>query len=328
MKLEHLLGVVAISFANSSIAAPFTPGNIVVANGDTVTEYTTGGTIIQSIKVPPADNRPHVTLRDAVIDRFGRFHAMVSVPSTATSFQRTWLSTFYPNTETWVHHTKAGWSLAGVTYIGGIGVSDKYIFAPDMRTGSGGASEGIVRFPLDDLSHPELFDDGSQTIWHTVKVGLDGFVYALTSSGDMKRYDPETMIELKHFQIFRNASITSLTVDAEGNIYTIDLDNIIHRFNPDGIWIESITIPGVGIDLEVFPNGRLIVGSTGATVTITDTSFSYFETIDTTFVQRHDSFDRNFVVFSAAIPEPSTLVLTTIASVTFLARRRRLFPDR
>jgi hypothetical protein len=126
----------------------------------------------------------------------------------------------------------------------------------------------------------------------------------------------------KHFSIFRNASITSVTVDAASNIYTIDLDNIIHKFSPDGTWIEDATIPGVGIDLEVFPNGKLIVGSAGETATITDTSFSRFSTIDTTYVQRHEGFDRNFIVFSAAIPEPSTLLLT-IGTLAALATRRR-----
>lgn len=330
MKAKYLVSIVVLNITTSAVGstfapgniAPFTPGNIVVANGGSVTEYKSNGTIVQSIVVPPADNRASVTVRDAVIDRFGRLHVMTSVPSGSTSNQNTWLSTLDPNTDRWEHHTRAGWSLTGVSYNGGIGVSDKYVFAPDMRTGSGGASEGIIRFPLDELIQPELFDDGSQSIWRTVKVGLDGFVYALTSSGDMKRYDPETMRELRHFQIFRNASITSLTVDAKSNIYTIDLDNVIHRFNPDGIWIESITIPGVGIDLEVFPNGTIIVGSTGATATITDTSFNSYSTIDTTYVQRHGDFDRNFIVFSAAIPEPSTLLLSIPALAALSTRRR------
>jgi len=304
--------MLAVWTGASVCAAPFTSGNVIVANGDIVTEYTPAGSVVQSVPVQPPNDGSSVLVRDAVIDLSGRLHVMTFEPGTIMMSERAWLSTFDPLTGGWQHNTIDGWSLSGVTYYGGLGISDKYVFAPDLQTG-GGEHDGIIRFPLNDLSSPERFHEVpgyGYDMWHAVKVGLDGYVYALTRGGspnNLRRYDPDTMDELASFGVHKGASVMSVAVDANSDIYTIDLDGDIHHFNGSGTWIKTVPDAGsAGVDIEIFPDSTLLLGSGGGTVTITDTTFSTFSTIDTSDADRGGVFDVDFVAFTAVVPEPST----------------------
>ncbi len=320
-------------------ADTFAPGNLLVANGSTVTEYTMAGETVQVIDIEPHGGHTSVLARDVVVDRFGRMHVMTFSPGVFMATEQAYLSTFDPASHTWQHHTIDGWSLSGTTYYGGISVNDDYLYAPDLQTG-GGDGDGIIRFPLSDLSAPERFHEvpgSGYNLWHTIKVGLDGYVYALERGpipGDvdeLRRFDPVSMEELASFSVHHGASVMSVAVAADGEIFTVDIDGDIHRHDADGVLLETMENVVGGVDMELAPDGTIVVGSDrvpgppgstgaivhGATVKLTDPSFGSFSTFDVPYGV--GPFDVNFVAFISPVPEPPTMALAATGLLTLLA---------
>ncbi len=312
--LVVILGILFVESISAAQAADaFGEGNVLVANGSTVTEYTTSGAVVQTIPIEPREGQETVLVRDVVVDRFGRMHVMTMSPGAFMASEQAYLSTFDPQTDAWEHNTIDGWSLSSVTYYGGISVSDDYVFAPDLQTG-GGEGDGIIRFPLSDLSAPERFhevDGAGYNLWHTVKVGHDGNVCALERGpgiDNLRCFDPDTMEELNAFSLYHEASMVSVATDADGNIFTLNLDGDLHRHDASGTLLQTAENTGGGVDMELAADGTLLLGSAGTTITLTNTLFDEFSSFE---VPGGDGlFGVNFVAYVVPVPEPSALLLT------------------
>ena len=107
-------------------------------------------------------------------------------------------------------------------------------------------------------------------------------MYALergSTVGELQRFDPVTMELLDRFPVYHGASVMSVAVAADGEIFTVDLHGTIYRHDADGVLLDSADDAG-GVDMELFPDGTIVVGSTGNTVTLTDRSLDKLSTFE------------------------------------------------
>ncbi len=118
------------------MAAPFTVGNLLVAHGNTLHEYTLGRTLVQSIAVPHPDTSRY-DVYDAVYDRFGRAHVVNYAP-----FSNSYISTYDPLSASWTH-TLAPLAIGNVSD-GDLSIIGDKIFARD-KDGCGNAHRRAVR---------------------------------------------------------------------------------------------------------------------------------------------------------------------------------------
>lgn len=258
MKSTAFAVLMVFCLGGPATALTFTPGNLLMSYNNQITEYTRTGEIVQQIAVPSPTGES-IVLRDLVLDEYNRLHVM-SGPSIFDLY----LSTLDLSDETWSHNTISGWSLGNVTYYGGIGISNNYIFAPDQSTGSGGGAAGIIRIPLDDLSSIERLPNSGG---HAATVGLDGYLYTVERYGHVARIDPETMETTGTFNVYRDASVIGLAVAANGHIYSTDLDGDLHHFDSSGTFLEKVS--GFGVELNLALDGTL-VGTDRGTIDVTN----------------------------------------------------------
>ena len=274
-------------------------GNLLVANGDKVTEYTRTGAFVQQWVVPSPEEDREIVCRDVVVESRTKFHVM-TFPGTFMASESLYISTLDLSTGTWTHHTMPGWSLASVTYYGGLGIDRRYIYAPDQGT-AGREEYGLVRFDRNDLTQPERFfaDNPGDPLWHQVKVGLNGFVYALARGPgfNLKKIAPESMNQVDEYQIYEDSSVVGIAIGRDGHFYTIDLDNKLVHYDDNGNVQETVEDMGHA-DVEVTWDGTIAVGSGGDTVTLTHKDDLTQKTeIDTSAHSRGGVFDFNFIAW-------------------------------
>lgn len=242
--------------------------------------------------------------------------------SFADGFQH-YLSTLDTTTGQWEHNTRPSWSISGVTYYGGIGVNSDFVFATDHENATD--DDGILRFSLNDLSSSVLFQEelfGDQS-WHDVKVGLNGDLYALNRSGTLRRMDTNTFATIEDLSVSTTASVTGVAIAANGEIYTVDLDEQLNHFSSDGTLLRTVDL-GVNStnNMELNQDGTLLIGSEGNFVTMLNISDLDTRTvIDTSAQDVGFGFNINFVAFTA-VPEPNSCILLPFVALTFLRRKR------
>ena len=276
-----------------SAAVP-NPDNLLVAHHRTIKEYTRAGALVQTIAIDSPDGADDWRALDLVMDRLGRVHVLNRKDSFVFS-----LSTLVPASGAWTHHTDPEWNLASVLYYGGISADDGHIYVPDQRT-AGTTGQGVLRFPVDDLDAPERFAEDLALV-HCVRVGLDGLVYALErgpNTGNLHVHDPVTLQRLRSVDVHAGASVQSVGVDADGEIFAIDLDGRISHFDPSGTLLNQITSDVARVDLDLDEAGTIVCGSGGTSVSITDRSLgaiTHFATVEEEFLSE------GFVTFARYI---------------------------
>ncbi|MEY2554985.1 MAG: hypothetical protein QOF93_129, partial [Verrucomicrobiota bacterium] len=198
--------------AGASEAAPLDPNNILVALKQEVREYTPAGGLVQTIPFnyggreypyccPSAEE-----LHGIVVDQYGWLD----------SFNGTWypfMTRYSPDSEAFVHKTFPDWSATGSTYSGHLTTWNNFVFAADA-----GPNRGIVRFDLFDDTAARFL---SGRYFIDVKAGLDGKLYALSSStADIYVYDPSNMQQLGYFAKPPTiAWMIALAVDQSGRLF-------------------------------------------------------------------------------------------------------------
>ncbi len=293
-------------------------GNILVAHhsealeAPAILEFTPAGTLVREVVIPPPPGVQTFEARDLVVDPQGRIH--VQIGFSGFNGNRT-LATL-TSAGAWQFRPVPNWSLQGVTYFGAMGVSKDYIYAPDQMFGDD-ETQGIVRFPLEDLDAPEHFPTQA---FHAVKVGLNGLVYGIDRNGRAEWFHPETMESLGRLDIgagaiFRGDSVVSFAVDANGHFYTVDLGNDVNHFDGDGTFIEEIDL-GFGLsDIDISEDGDLIVGVVNRKVVMTNRDFA--TPCEFPIFQRSPAAGRSFVAFAEPVRVPS--LITSAPAITRLA---------
>ena len=306
---------VGIASAPVVVDAGLTPGDVLVSNGSTLKEYTSSGTVVQTFLPPGSPNSSSAALKGIVVSPDGRLHVFLA--SYNSPFQGT-LETFDFKSNSWSQHTLPDWNIANVTYYGGISADSHYVYVPDGNASA--SAKGIIRFPLNDLSAPERFATSYNP--HSVKVGLDGNIYAVeqTSLHNVHVFDPVTLVHIRDVTVKTDATTNDIAVAANGDFFLVDLDNTIYHEDASGNLIKKVTSSGIyNTDIEISSDGRILVGSSGNKVTLTNTNLDAFATFDTPVA--NGPSNHNFVAFTE-VPEPSTAVLSLMAAGLVGVRRR------
>jgi hypothetical protein len=265
-------------------------------------EYTPSGAIVREIPVEPPPGITDFTPRDVAIDRFGRAHLVISHGVTNDSN----LSLCTYGNPGWSHVTVPNWTQLGVTYYGGMGINNDYLFYPDQDFGSDDTN-GIVRFPLNDLSAYQHFEVGD---WHAVKIGLNGLLYAIDRNGNCAVFHPETMQLLAQidWKLHRGDSVVNIAVGPSGDIFTVDLGNDVNHFDRFGDFIEEAADVGPCGDIELHTDGTLVIGLADQHVLVGDRALGAFTSFDLPDANDPGASIRNFLCFTPAplvgLPDP------------------------
>ena len=316
--------------SSTAKSVPIGVGNVLVSSDERLYEYTTSGTLVQTIAIPyPGGAHPiSESARDIAYNDTGDVYVY---NGTFDPF----LSTLDTGSNTWDHRTFSGWSTVNNGSYGGIDVTNNYAFVTDMRTfGDGGADEarGVVRFDLTNSSATR-FATSLEPI--DLTVGLNGLLYVLYPGGSPEGrfidvFDPVTMSlvdQISLASIFGHTGHRSIAVDINGDLFIADWDGEVHHVDNSGILIDTIlpTCDRFGFDvncqfndIDISEFGELALGTRFGEIFLTDTNFSTITTFD--LDQNSDAFVE-FV--HSTISEPSIISLFGIASLLLLAIYRR-----
>jgi hypothetical protein len=309
------LGVLLATAAVAD-ATPLTGGNLLIHTDQMLLEFTPSGDWVQTVPIPypgPAAERA----RDIVVDRQG--HVLVYNGTAAP-----YLSCYDPVTESWSHTTFTGWSNLQNEAYGGIAAYEQYAFVTDMVTLSGTA-KGVIRFDRDQ-STAQRFALDIEPI--DLNLGLDGLLYVLypsTSPGGSRLdvYDPITLARTGRLDLTASLGSTahrSVAANAAGDIFIADPDGELHRLNPNGEWLATTNLatasPPVDLyDVDVLPDGTIVLGDRYGRVLLTDEGFSAASAFSV-------GFNSVFVTYVPHVPEPSAVLLVLLGGLTLLAGRR------
>jgi hypothetical protein len=300
----------AVAVANSdSRAAPLTTGNFLVTNHRTLYEFTRDGVEVQSWAIPHPTNPTSYDPTDPIVDRYGNVHVINMYP-----FQGDYFSTLNPSTGEWQHT----WG-----DFGGLG---------HVADGDGGILGDIIYFrnrTFDVVTRATDWGPSNVDTWNglgEVTVGLDGLLYILGNGfpRDVIRVvDPHTNEIIREMKGLIRDPVTrqrmdahGIAVSASGDIYIADNYNRIDHYTPDGRILNSI-VPGVvtPTDIDLRPDGTLIVGSRFGAYAIGDTSLTSFKLFNGLYGEL------SYVGFTdAIIPEPAVMIL--FAGAVFIASKR------
>jgi hypothetical protein len=243
-------------------------------------EYTSSGSLVRSVLVPPPPGSSGDTARDLVQDPGGRVYVFNGTFTPA-------LATYDPTSGTWSQQNVSGWSTVNNVSYGGLGYFQNFIFASDMTVAGdpAGQSNGIVRFNIGDGSATRF---GNGTNFTDVNVGRDGMVYALAGQ-KVSVFDPSTLALVRTVTLPAGNDYRGVAATATGEIYTANWGNTVTHFSPSGALLGSVTLTGPGsggwfgnpIDVDVSSDGTVAVGThSGYVVQMTTalTNVSYFGT--------------------------------------------------
>lgn len=265
--------------------------HFLAVSGDSIVQFSPEGTWIRRITVPYPSNRSAQFVRDVVVAPDGRLYVY---NGSAPAF----LSIYDPVHFTWTHHHHPGLSSANVGGYGGIAIFQNFVYLSDALMYDG---SGIVRFNLNDFSS-QRFGEGPEYI--DLTIGQDGLLYALAPGGSPDGthafvYDPLSLELLRTIQLGGTNGNRGIAVNAAGEIFTCNyFDGGIHRFDPNGVWLNSVGTGVIGLqDLDLSPDGKLVAGNRDGFVTVTDVNFSSVDTF---------TLDQGSNVFVAFFPITDT----------------------
>lgn len=261
------------------VLSGLTAGNILVSSGQIVVEdnriaeFTPAGGLVQEFAVPePGDSG----LRDVVVDGDG---AVYGYNGTFDA----WLTKLDPATSGYSHQEIPQFSTGNNVSYGGIAVYQNYVFLTDMKTGND-TLKGLLRVDTTDDSVTRFADTKE---YQDINVGLDGIVYArYAGSGDerLDKFNPSTLAELGTLT-FPVSNIRGVAANANGVLYAAAWNGNIYKFASDGTQQDVLDTDANNLsDLDLHPDGRIVVGGRFGDVLLTDESLdavtSSFKTND------------------------------------------------
>lgn len=260
-----------------ALAAPFLPGNLLVATENVVYETSPAGQIVQQFPTEYPGGYPVTEYaRDVAVGEDGVLHVFNGTFSP-------YMSTYDPLTGAWDHRTHPGFSIANNGSYGGIDALGSRVFVTDGLT-----NPGVIMF---DVASGQVqgFAQGVDAI--DLTLGLDGLLYVLSPSGSpggriVDVFDPDTYAFVRSLNladIFGWTEHRSIAVDHNGDIFIADWDGEIHRVSAAGQLIATITpecqwsgSPSYCSfnDIAISADGQLALGSRFGEIIVTDVDFA------------------------------------------------------
>jgi hypothetical protein len=299
----------ALMIADAASALPFTGDILVQSQTAGVLEYEIAeyqnGALLQAIvpvQAPGSTDQWHP--RDLVYDGMLRVYDGTFDP---------YLASYAPATGAWSYITNPTWSTLNNVSYGGIASLGAKVFVTDMATANRPGS-GVVVFDRASGTS-QSFAAGVQAI--DLTLGLDGKLWVLDHQLTARAYDPSTYAFLGSVVFAVSGTIgsdvRSLAVDASGHFYVASWDGFVAHLNPGGGLVKTLTIGGSLMDIDIAPDGRLVIGTRLDGAWLSDTSLSS--------AQQFTSGRWNY--FVTFIPEPTTGALVALGLVLLGSRRRR-----
>lgn len=344
MKWWLAQGGVAVAAALAAVAPSaradaLTTGNILVSTGAFFTshprqviEFTPIGTMVQFFNVPvPTGGGPTDQVRDLVVGGDGRVYIYNG------TFSPT-LTVLSPETGAFIQTQGVGFSTINNGSYGGIGTFGNYVFVTDQTTG-GSLANGIVRFNVTDFSSERFASQAFGAGFSDLTVGLDGLLYGFNPPGggpasQINVYDPESLAQVRTINLDSTAFLADLrgiAVDGDGTIYAAGWDGRVYRISNSGMVLGSRATGAFNLtDIDIAPDGRLVLGGRFGDVILTDTAFAALSRFG--LEPGFPIGPSIFVAFTdrpgpaQVIPEPASLTLLGLGALglaAFAHRRTR-----
>ena len=270
---NFLIACLLLLWSFSGFGFTQTEGNVLVANGGIVYEYTPTGGFVGTL-TSDLRNGVFSESRGIAYDRFGRIHVLIR-PHDGND--EMFLTTVDLSQNSIEFNEISFHNHDGNTTFGDIGVDQNYVYAPDQVFARQG--QGIIRYPLDNLGSPErILEQFNPT---DVSVGLDGNLYVqMSSGGDIAIINPDTLLPINQFRTVN--SMRDVAATSDGTIFTLHNDNTVRRYSSTGVLEASLELNfRANHSLALSENGTIVVGSSGSDLFFTDTSLSGFTQIST-----------------------------------------------
>ena len=252
-------------------------------------EYTTDGTFVSSVTIPP--NATNEAARDIYVLADGRLAV----------FNGTFdpeLAVF--NGFQWETHQSSGWSTVNNGSYGGITSIGDEVFVTDSFTYNGGEAKGVVVF--DSITGTsDRYLSGNEYI--DITLGGDGLLYALRNTyGDLDVIDPSTLSIIRSIDLGHTSSSRSVVANQNGEIYMVSWSGYVAQYTADGVINNTLTIGGNLSDIDISSIGQLLVGDRSGAVYLIDGDLSSYSS-----QQVGDS--TTFVAFISSAIEPDPPIL-------------------
>jgi hypothetical protein len=233
-------------------AAALTDGNILVADGSGIYEYTMHGTLVQKV-ASLTDIRDIAVDRNGVVYVYdGTFTPVLRIVDPARGVLD---SLICPE-----------WTTVNNGSYGGIAVFDTFVFVTDMKTASeSDTGHGVIRFNVKKrsaLRFAKLLDPID------LNIGRDSLLYVLSPGGSPEgrivyRYDPVKLNLIDTMELTVILGWTghrSVAAAENGDMFLADWDGDIQRVSQSGEVKKSIKTLGFYNDIDITRDGRLILG--------------------------------------------------------------------
>jgi hypothetical protein len=272
----------ALAATSLLCAGSRTEDSVLVCSENCIYEYTLQGEAIRTFPV----KRPPVGIadaRDIVIDEVGQMFVYNGVFNVYLSR----VDSLFGRTDAWLHSTFSGLSTVNNGTYGGIAAKDGFVFLTDMRTLSGGESQGIARYSLSNGVW-ESFAQGIDPI--DLTIGLDGSLYALYPGGSpggrfINEYSPSNLTLIRTISladIFGHTEHRAIAVNAASEIIIADWDGDLQKISPAGVLLARTNVStwasgGDSVwlsDVDINSHGVVVLGNAFGKVFVTDDQFS------------------------------------------------------
>ena len=247
-----------VAFSKNDAIAKTNP-NILVSSDNRMFEYTPDGQLVSELPIPPIPE-PLAQARDLIVTKTGEI----------AFFNGTFdpeLSLYNPQTSQWRSFQFPGWDISNNISYGGIAAYSDFIYVTDML----GGGSGIVRFLVDGTSQDgfaERFMNGQEYI--DLTVGLDRNLYALNKYGDIDVIDPISMQFIRNVYLDLSVDIRALAVNQIGEIFSVNWNGELNKYNANGMLINSLPIAWNISDIDINASGKIILQDRYNNVFITD----------------------------------------------------------
>ncbi|MDO3387625.1 cellulose binding domain-containing protein [Gilvimarinus sp. SDUM040013] len=219
--------------------------SVLVMGNNTIYRYSYAGVLLETIEIPNFyqwdSARDIIPVSETEIAVFnGQFNPNLSI---------------YDG-DSWAHREYDEWSIVANVSYGGIAADANYIYLTDMKTGSGGTAQGIVRFDRQLETFARFLTDDE---YIDITLGEDGLLYALEDTyGHLQIVNPATMGVEREVDLGHISSSRAATADENGNIFLAGWNGAISKFDPEGNLVASVSTTAAFSDIDIRGDNILV----------------------------------------------------------------------